>query len=133
MSSSTSTQIQLVRRPQGWPAAEDFRTVTVELPPLRGGEVRVANTHLSVDPYMRGRMNDSESYVPPFALGETMTGGAVGRVVESATDGLPVGTTVLHSQGWRDLTQGPACRTGRCRCPTGSASRPTSASSVAPG
>jgi NADPH-dependent curcumin reductase CurA len=68
----------------------------------------VANTHLSVDPYMRGRMNDTESYVPPFGLGETMTGGAIGRVVESAVGELPVGTTVLHFEGWRDLTQGPA-------------------------
>ena len=108
MSSSTSTQVQLVRRPQGWPVAEDFRTVTVELPPLRDGEVRVANSHLSVDPYMRGRMSEAESYVPPFALDETMTGSAVGRVVESAADALPVGTTVLHAEGWRDLTQGPA-------------------------
>lgn len=103
-----STQIQLVSRPHGWPTPEDFRTVTVELPPLQPGEVRVANAFVSVDPYMRGRMNDAESYVAPYALGETMTGGAVGRVVASAADGVAVGDVVLHQQGWRDVAQGPA-------------------------
>ena len=53
------------------------------------------NLFVSVDPYMRGRMNDARSYVAPYALGETITGGAVGRVVESASDALPVGTAVL--------------------------------------
>ena len=75
---TTSTQVQLVRRPQGWPVPEDFRTVTVDLPDLEPEQVRVANEFLSVDPYMRGRMNDAESYVAPFALDATMTGGAVG-------------------------------------------------------
>ncbi|MHA7144497.1 NADP-dependent oxidoreductase [Arthrobacter sp. TmT3-37] len=103
-----STQIQLVRRPVGSPTEEDFATVTAELPALGAGEVRVRNDYVSVDPYMRGRMNDSRSYVPPFGLGETMTGGAVGRVVESDSDAMPVGTAVLHSYGWRDLAQGPA-------------------------
>ncbi|CAL8900510.1 NADP-dependent oxidoreductase [Kocuria varians] len=107
-SDSTSTQIQLVSRPEGWPTHEDFRTVTVELPDLQDGEVRVRNEFISVDPYMRGRMRDEPSYVPPFELGETMTGGAVGRVVESRSEDLPVGTPVLHQDGWRDLTQGPA-------------------------
>ncbi|MGZ4427497.1 MAG: NADP-dependent oxidoreductase [Nocardioidaceae bacterium] len=103
---STSTQVQLVRRPHGWPVPEDFRTVQVELPDLADGEVRVANEFVSVDPYMRGRMNESRgSYVAPFELGETMTGGAVGRVVESRADALPVGTPVLHDLGWRDVAQ----------------------------
>ena len=66
-----STQVQLVRRPQGWPVPEDFRTVAVELPDLGPDQVRVANEFLSVDPYMRGRMNDAESYTPPYALGAT--------------------------------------------------------------
>ncbi len=109
-STSASTQVQLVRRPQGWPVPEDFRTVTVELPELGPDQVRVANAFLSVDPYMRGRMNDAESYTPPFALGETMTGGAVGRVVESTSDAVPVGAAVLHDQGWRDVAQGEAGR-----------------------
>ncbi|MDN7122139.1 NADP-dependent oxidoreductase [Nocardioides sp. ChNu-153] len=105
---TTSTQVQLVRRPTGWPEPDDFRTVEVELPDLEPGEVRVANAFVSVDPYMRGRMNEGKSYIPPFALGETMTGGAVGRVVASRDDALAVGTPVLHDLGWRDVAQGPA-------------------------
>jgi NADPH-dependent curcumin reductase CurA len=105
---TTSTQIQLVSRPVGVPTAEDFATVEVELAALGENEVRVRNEYVSVDPYMRGRMSDSKSYIPPFELGETMTGGAVGRVEESTSDALPVGSAVLHSLGWRDLAQGPA-------------------------
>ncbi|GAA1185037.1 NADP-dependent oxidoreductase [Nesterenkonia xinjiangensis] len=107
-SPSTSTQVQLVRRPTGRPVPEDFRTVQIELPPLGVDEVRVANEFLSVDPYMRGRMNDVKSYIPPFALDETMTGGAVGRVVESRAESLPVGTPVRHMLGWRDVAQAEA-------------------------
>ncbi|CAL9472212.1 Putative NADP-dependent oxidoreductase YfmJ [Actinosynnema sp. ALI-1.44] len=66
------------------------------------GQVVVRNDHLSVDPYMRGRMNEGESYVPPFALGEPMTGSAVGTVVASEVPSLPVGTTVTHFLGWRE-------------------------------
>ena len=105
MSRTTSTQIQLVARPQGWPTHDDFRTVTVEYGDLEPGQVRVRNAFLSVDPYMRGRMNDVKSYTPPFALGETMTGGAIGRVVESAPDDVPVGALVQHELGWRDVAQ----------------------------
>ena len=105
---TTSTQIQLVSRPRGWPTHENFRTVTVELPALEPGEVRVANEYVSVDPYMRGRMNEGRSYIPPFELGETMTGAAVGRVVESRSDAHPVGAVVLHNDGWRDVAQGDA-------------------------
>ncbi|MDJ0337320.1 NADP-dependent oxidoreductase [Cryobacterium sp. PH31-O1] len=103
--SNVSTQIQLVNRPVGWPTAADFRTVSVDLPELESGQVRVRNEFISVDPYMRGRMNDVKSYVPPFALGETMTGGAVGRVVASANDAFAVGDAVSHQYGWRDLAQ----------------------------
>lgn len=105
---STSTQIQLASRPEGWPTHENFETVTVELPELQDSEVRVRNEFMSVDPYMRGRMRDEKSYIAPFQLHETMTGGAVGRVAESRSDDLPVGTPVLHQYGWRDLAQGPA-------------------------
>lgn len=100
-----STQIQLASRPQGWPTPGDFTTVRVEYGPLAPGQVRVVNEYISVDPYMRGRMNDAKSYAPPYALGETMTGGAVGRVVESTSDEVPVGAVVLHQFGWRDLVQ----------------------------
>ncbi|GAA3796448.1 NADP-dependent oxidoreductase [Cellulomonas soli] len=108
MTPSISTQVQLVARPHGWPTREDFRTVAVELPPLGPGQVRVENAFVSVDPYMRGRMNDQKSYTPPFALGETMTGGAIGTVVASTADGYAVGDVVLHQLGWRDVAQGDA-------------------------
>lgn len=103
-----STEIQLVSRPEGWPVPDNFRTVSRELPALAPGEVRVKNLFLSVDPYMRGRMNDVRSYTPPYALGETMTGGAVGRVVESTVESHPVGAHVLHQLGWRDAAQAEA-------------------------
>ncbi|MCT1396056.1 NADP-dependent oxidoreductase [Microbacterium sp. p3-SID338] len=105
MSHAISTQIQLARRPEGWPTHDDFRTVEVELSDPAPGEVRVANEFVSVDPYMRGRMNDVRSYVAPYALDEVIAGGAIGRVVASAADDLPVGTVVLHQHGWSDVVQ----------------------------
>ncbi|TFC86947.1 NADP-dependent oxidoreductase [Cryobacterium sinapicolor] len=104
-SSTTSTQIQLAARPTGWPTDADFRTIRTDLPELSPGQVRVANEFVSVDPYMRGRMNDAKSYSAPYALNETMTGGAVGRVVASASDAVSVGDVVVHQFGWRDLVQ----------------------------
>ncbi|RVW00461.1 NADP-dependent oxidoreductase [Rhodococcus spongiicola] len=105
---TSSTQIQLINRPVGWPTQDDFRTVVVELPDLAPGQVRVVNEYTSVDPYMRGRMNEGESYIPPFELGETMTGGAIGRVVESNVATHPVGSVVMHELGWRDVAQANA-------------------------
>ncbi|QSE80335.1 NADP-dependent oxidoreductase [Rhodococcus koreensis] len=104
----SSTQIQLINRPVGWPTQDDFRTASVELPALGPEQVRVHNEFVSVDPYMRGRMNDVKSYIPPFVLGETMTGGAVGRVVESTAATHPGGSVVVHDLGWRDVAQGDA-------------------------
>lgn len=108
MPAAVSTQVQLVARPQGWPTHEDFRYVEVEYADLEPGQVRVRNEFISVDPYMRGRMNDVKSYTPPYVLGETMTGGSIGRVVESSADALPVGTLVQHDLGWRDIAQADA-------------------------
>ncbi|MGY5764762.1 NADP-dependent oxidoreductase [Brachybacterium sp. DNPG3] len=108
MTDALSTQVQLVARPQGWPDPSDFRTVTVPLEDLAPGQVRVRNEFVSVDPYMRGRMNDTRSYVAPYALGETIAGGAVGRVIASEAPGLPVGTLVLHQHGWSDVVQDAA-------------------------
>lgn len=110
MTTAVSTQIQLVSRPTGWPTAENFRTVQVTYGDLAPGEVRVATEFMSVDPYMRGRMNDVKSYTPPFALNETMTGGAIGRVVESTVDEVPVGALVQHQLGWRDIVQAEAAQ-----------------------
>lgn len=92
----------LMRRPNGTPVADDFALKEIALPALSDGQVRVANSWLSVDPYMRGRMNDVKSYAAPFGLDEPMTGGAVGDVVESKADGIAVGDKVLHMGGWRD-------------------------------
>ena len=110
MTTAVSTQVQLVSRPTGWPTAENFRTVQVTYGDLAPGEVRVANEFMSVDPYMRGRMNDVKSYTPPFALDETMTGGAIGRVVESTRRRGPVGALVQHQLGWRDIVQAEAAQ-----------------------
>ncbi|WP_267435143.1 NADP-dependent oxidoreductase [Sphingomonas sp. GM_Shp_1] len=98
----------LANRPQGMPKPQDFALIEQALPELADGQVRVANRWLSVDPYMRGRMNDVKSYVPPFQLGEPMQGGAIGEVVESRSDGLAVGTLVSHMAGWRDEAVIPA-------------------------
>jgi len=100
-SSPLSREVQLAARPVGTPTPSDFALTDVPLAPLQDGEVRVQNLYLTVDPYMRGRMNDVKSYTPPFALGETMTGGAVGRVTESRASGVNVGDLVLHDRGWR--------------------------------
>ena len=108
MSTALSTQIQLAKRPVGWPTPDDFQTTTVVYEAPSAGEVRVRNEFVSVDPYMRGRMNDVRSYVAPFALGETITGGAIGRVIVSAAPELPVGTLVLHQHGWSDVVQADA-------------------------
>ena len=103
-----SRAIHLVSRPTGWPTPENFRTVETELADPGPGEVLVRNTFMSVDPYMRGRMNDVKSYVPPFALDEVMDGGAVGEVVASGSDDVRVGDTVLHQAGWRTHALLPA-------------------------
>ena len=92
----------LKSRPQGMPTADNFELKDVDLPPLADGMIRVRNRWLSVDPYMRGRMNDVKSYVPPFQVGEPMEGGAVGEVVDSEADGFAPGDLVLHMGGWRD-------------------------------
>ena len=103
-------QIQLASRPQGWPTHDNFDLVSVELPDPGPGEVLVRNTVMSVDPYMRGRMNDVKSYVPPFQIGEPLDGGAVGEVVASGDDTLRVGDTVMHGLGWREHALLPAAQ-----------------------
>jgi NADPH-dependent curcumin reductase CurA len=95
-------QVRLVSRPEGWPTHDNFELVEVDLPPLQPGQVLVRNSVMSVDPYMRGRMNDVKSYVPPFQIGEPLDGGAVGEVVASESEQVPVGAQVLHQLGWRE-------------------------------
>lgn len=93
---------RLIARPVGELTAADVELATTTLPDPQSGQVLVANEWLSVDPYMRGRMDESDTYLPAFALGEAMIGSAVGTVVASAAPELPVGTTVLHVAGWRE-------------------------------
>jgi NADPH-dependent curcumin reductase CurA len=92
----------LKSRPSGMPTADNFELKEIALPPLGDGMVRLRNHWLSVDPYMRGRMNDVKSYVPPFQVGEPMDGGAIGEVVESKAEGFEPGDLVQHMAGWRD-------------------------------
>jgi NADPH-dependent curcumin reductase CurA len=103
-------EVHLVARPQGWPNPEDFAIVDTELPAPGDGEVLVRNLFMSVDPYMRGRMNDVKSYAPPYGLNEAMTGGAIGVVDESRSPGLQTGDVVLHEFGWREHVVAPAAR-----------------------
>jgi NADPH-dependent curcumin reductase CurA len=97
----TAREIRLASRPTGWPTDENFAFADVELPSPGAGELLVRNTFLSVDPYMRGRMNDVKSYTPPYELSKALEGGAVGEVVESGVDGVAPGDLVLHNLGWR--------------------------------
>ena len=87
---------------------EDVALVEVPVPELAAGEVLVRNAYLSVDPYMRGRMDDVLSYAPPYEVGQAMDGGAVGEVVASRDPSLPVGTRVQHELGWRTHAVVPA-------------------------
>ncbi|MEQ1855067.1 MAG: NADP-dependent oxidoreductase [Longimicrobiales bacterium] len=103
-----SREVQLVRRPPGVPTIEDFRVAEVEVGEPGPGEVLVRNLFVSVDPYMRGRMRERKSYDPPYALGEAMTGGAVGRVVASRAEGFAPGDHVLSRLGWREAFRCPA-------------------------
>ncbi len=98
----------LASRPQGTPTRDNFRLGELASGPLDDGMVRVRNRWLSVDPYMRGRMNDVKSYVPPFAIDAPMEGGAVGEVVESRSNGFAPGDLVNSMLGWRDEAVGPA-------------------------
>lgn len=101
MGKLTSTEWALASRPVGMPKLSDFQTKTAEVPEPADGEIQVMNTWMSVDPYMRGRMYDRESYVPPFQIGETLQGGAVGRVTASAHPDFKVGDLVSSFLGWR--------------------------------
>ncbi|GAA2998923.1 NADP-dependent oxidoreductase [Streptomyces lactacystinicus] len=99
---ATAREWHLAARPQGWPVPTDFALVEAPVRAPGPGEILVRNAYLSVDPYMRGRMNDVKSYVPPFQLGRAMDGGAVGYVVASGAEGFAPGDAVLHGLGWRE-------------------------------
>lgn len=99
----TSTrEIRLASRPAGRPVPENFRLAESPLPELKDGQILVRNLYISVDPYMRGRMNDAKSYSAPFALDAALDGGAVGEVIASRAEGRKVGDAVVHQLGWRE-------------------------------
>ncbi|QLE71936.1 NADP-dependent oxidoreductase [Streptomyces rectiverticillatus] len=99
---TTSREWHLVARPHGWPKPEEFALRETAVPEPGEGQILVRNIHMSVDPYMRGRMNDARSYIAPFQLDRPMEGGAVGEVVASRSDAFRPGDHVLHSLGWRE-------------------------------
>ncbi len=98
-----SREIHLAARPHGVPQPTDFALAEVDVPDPADGQVLIRNAYISVDPYMRARMNDAKSYVPPFALDEPLTGGAAGQVVASRNGRVEEGSWVVHNLGWREL------------------------------
>ncbi len=102
---STASEVHLVSRPHGWPTDENFEIVDVAVPALQPGQVLVRNQMMSVDPSMRGRLNETNSYVAPsIALGAPLDGAAVGEVVVSTVDTHAPGDLVLHPLGWREYS-----------------------------
>ncbi len=101
---ATNKQILLKSRPKGWVTPDNFELAESPVPEPGDGDVVVQNLYLSVDPYMRGRMNDRKSYVPPFQIGEPLMGGAVGQVSASANANFKVGDTVSGMLGWEQYT-----------------------------
>jgi NADPH-dependent curcumin reductase CurA len=94
-------RILLASRPAGMPTLSNFTFKEIELPNLKPGQVMVQTLYLSVDPYMRGRMNDQKSYVPPYAVGEVIEGGVIGRILASESSQYQAGDLVLGSYGWQ--------------------------------
>ena len=99
---TTTRAVHLASRPHGAPTEDNFRIEEISLPELSDGQILVANDVMSVDPYMRGRMNDVKSYVPPFHIDRPLDGGAVGTVIESRSEDIPEGSHVSHQLGWRE-------------------------------
>ena len=102
MSNQTSREIHLASRPKGIPTADNFTLAETKLEPLHDQQVLVRNLFMSVDPYMRGRMNEGKSYVPPFEIGKSLEGGAVGEVIESRAKEFKPGDVVTSMSGWRE-------------------------------
>ena len=105
-------QILLDNRPQGEAVASNFKLVATDTPTLQDGQVLVRNHYLSLDPYMRGRMNDAKSYAQPQPLGEVMQGGTAGEVVESRSPKFAVGDKVVGFGGWQEYSVVDASQPG---------------------
>jgi NADPH-dependent curcumin reductase CurA len=111
----TNRQQLLDNRPEGEAVAGNFRLVTTETPALADGQVLVRHHYLSLDPYMRGRMNDAKSYAQPQPLGEVMQGGTAGEVVESRHPKYAVGDRVVGFGGWQEYSVVDASQPGALR------------------
>jgi NADPH-dependent curcumin reductase CurA len=99
----TGREVHLATRPQGRPTPETFAVVEVGVPDPGPGQIVVHNRYMSVDPYMRGRMDDRKSYLPPFEVGQPMDGGAVGEVIAANDAPFEMGDVVFHNLGWREF------------------------------
>ncbi|WP_066706986.1 NADP-dependent oxidoreductase [Curvibacter delicatus] len=111
----TNRQILLDNRPQGEATVSNFKLVSTETPALQDGQVLVRHHYLSLDPYMRGRMNESKSYAQPQPLGEVMIGGTVGEVVESRHPKFSAGDKVVGMGGWQEYSVVDAAQPGALR------------------
>jgi NADPH-dependent curcumin reductase len=101
MTTGTNLQVLLASRPHGWPTEDNFRVVESAMPRIGDGEVLVRGLYLSLDPYMRGRMNDAPSYVPPVQVDAVMCGEVAGEVIESRHPKYAVGDRVAGDLGWQ--------------------------------
>ena len=102
MQNIISREIRLKSRPVGIPKKSDFELAEVTVPSLGENQVLVKNLYISVDPYMRGRMTDRKSYIPPFHIGQTLEGGSVGEILESNNNQFRPGNIVASFLGWRE-------------------------------
>jgi NADPH-dependent curcumin reductase len=112
---TTNQQIILDSRPQGEASESNFKLRSTETPELQEGQVLVRNHYLSLDPYMRGRMNDGKSYAQPQALGEVMGGGTAGEVVASRSPKFAIGDKVTGMGGWQEYSVFDASQPGQLR------------------
>ncbi len=103
MAETISHEIRLKKRPMGMATSDDFEIVEVKIPEIEKGQILVRNVYLSVDPYMRGRMGERETYIAPFELGKPLEGGSVGQVIESRSEEFKDGDYVLSNMGWREF------------------------------
>jgi NADPH-dependent curcumin reductase CurA len=101
MENKTNRKILLASRPKGMPTLDNFEIADAEMPQPQDGEILIRTLYLSVDPYMRGRMSDRKSYIPPFAVNEVITGGGIGEVIESRSDAFQPGDIVTGQFNWQ--------------------------------
>lgn len=104
MSDLVNRQVRLASRPAGWVTPENFEMTEAAVAEPADGEILIRNIYMSVDPYMRGRMNDGKSYVPPFQIGEVLQAGVVGQVVSSRNDDFAEGDYVNGMLGWENYS-----------------------------